>query len=362
MVSCVKPECISAPGDLEPNPDIEGIGVCFICSICCRQTLTENLQFLIAFGLSAFLTLFICFISYLLNQDSLSNEVDRLFIKFVADRGFIKKFANWVSKILKIQGVEKWNKALQMAVLSFSDQQILTGLAILISGYVQLSCRGLAVYHWQIVVDLAFFSSVTHLTTLTCLRTYFQTRNLLRLIRLIFMGVLAAMLGCALWSTGYLLDFSIVEIAFPAWCLYHREIMHKYLTERGDTGSFSNVYVSIVLLYLVLSYLSRLLSLWQGISTALRAGFHHWPDAISWGTWREKARDRAIRRKFNGTRENTNSGNRSIENSGPSQPRGFQILLILLYRAFLSVGYVGQAVKDLYQSVIWEVGWFDYEG
>ena len=245
-----------------------------------------------------------------------------------------------------------------MAVLSFSDQQVLTGLAILISGYVQLGCQGLAVYHWQIVVDLAFFSSVTHLTTLTCLRTYFQTRNLLRRIRLIFMGVLATMLGCALWSTGYLID-SYVEITFPAWCLYHREAMHKYWRERG-TGSFSHAYVFIVLLYLGLSYLSRLLSL-IGVSESLRTGLRHSPDVVFWGTWRGKVRDRAIRRTFNGTRENITSGNRSVENPGPSQWRGSQILWILLYRALLSVVYVGQAVKDLYRSVIWEVGSFDYE-
>ena len=247
-----------------------------------------------------------------------------------------------------------------MAVLSSSDQQVLTGLAILISGYVQLGCRGLAVYHWQIVVDLAFFSSVTHLTTLTCLRTYFQTRNFLRRIRLIFMGILATMLGCALWSTGYLIN-SNVDITFPAWCLYHREIMHEYWKEHGVTGSFSHAYVLIVLLYLGLSYLSRLLSLFQGVSKPFRAGLRHWPDVISWGTWREKVRDKAIRRTFNGTRENATSGNRSVENPGSSQWRRSQILWILLYRASLSVSYVGQVVKDLYRSVIWEVSWFDYE-
>ena len=314
--------------------------------------------------MSAFSTFFICIISYLLNQDSLSNDIDGLIIKFVADRGFVKKIAKFLSDLLKNQGVEKWNKALQRAVLSSSDLQILTGLAILTSGYVQLGCRGLAVYHWQLVVDLAFFSSVTHLTTLTCLRTYFQTRNFLRLIRLICMGVLAIMLGCALWSTGYLNGQdpgSVVEVNFPARCLYHRETMHKYSKEHGGAGSFSHAYVFIVLLYLSLSYLLRLLSLFPGVPEPLLAVVLLWSDVIPWGIWRKKLRDKAIRRTFDGFRENTTLENRGIENRGLSQSRRSQIFWTLLYRAMLSVAHVGQAVKDLYRSVISEVGWFNCE-
>ena len=265
-----------------------------------------------------------------------------------------------MSKILKIQGLEKWKQALQMAVLSFSDQQILTGLAILISGYVQLGCRGLAVYHWQIVVDLAFFSSVTHLTTLTCLRTYFQTRSSLRLIRFICMGVLAVMLGLALGSTGYLNGqlFGGVEATFPAWCLYHREAMNRY-RELGGTDSFNYAYVLIVLLYLGFSYLSRIFKLFRGAPEALLAAFLFCSDLIPWRLWRKKVREKAIRRTFDEIRENTTPEIRSIENRVFSQLKRPQTFWILLYRAMLSVAHVGQAVKDLYRSVIWEVSWFD---
>ena len=247
-----------------------------------------------------------------------------------------------------------------MAVLSFSDQQIFTGLAILISGYVQIGCRGLAVYHWQIVVDLVFFSSVTHLTTLTCLRTYFQTRNLLRTIRLIFMGVLATMLGCALWSTGYLNGQIFgVKATFPAWCLYHREAMNRYIREVGSTVSFNHGNVVIASLYLGFSYFSRVFKLFQGAPEPLLAAFLLCSDLIPWRILRNKVRDKAIRRTFDGIGANTT--HRSVENPGPSQWRRSQIFWILLYRVILSVGYVGQAVKDLYRSVIWEVGGFGHE-
>ena len=108
--------------------------------------------------------------------------------------------AQWQRDHIEVS--EAWSKALQNAVLAFSDQQIVTGIAILVSAYVQISC-GLQVYHCQVAVDLAFFSSVTPLTTLTCLRGYFQKRHSLRTLRLIFMATIGIMLSVALGTTGY---------------------------------------------------------------------------------------------------------------------------------------------------------------
>lgn len=64
---------------------------------------------------------------------------------------------------------EAWKSTLRSAVLMFSDQQLVTGIALLASGYAQLP-YGLASYYWQIIIYLAWFSSLTHLTTLTFLR------------------------------------------------------------------------------------------------------------------------------------------------------------------------------------------------
>lgn len=41
-------------------------------------------------------------------------------------------------------------------VLSMSDQQLVTGLAILISGFYQLK-HELLFYHWQMITSLAWF-------------------------------------------------------------------------------------------------------------------------------------------------------------------------------------------------------------
>ena len=94
-----------------------------------------------------------------------------------------------------------WEPALAKAVLIFSDQQLVTGLAILVSGFTQLR-RGISVYHWQIIVYLAWFSSLTHLTTLTTLRQHFRDRSLLRTWRAWLMLLLVAMLTVAFIPTG----------------------------------------------------------------------------------------------------------------------------------------------------------------
>jgi hypothetical protein len=86
-------------------------------------------------------------------------------------------------------------------VLALSDTQLVTGLSILASGYSQIKCR-LSIFHWHIVVFLAWFSSATHLTTITFLRRYIHDNHGLRNIRLILMFFLVGMLVVALIPTG----------------------------------------------------------------------------------------------------------------------------------------------------------------
>jgi len=83
-----------------------------------------------------------------------------------------------------------------------SDLQIVTGLSILISGFVQLRC-GLSAYHWQVLVYLAWFSSLTHLCCLTFLRNYLFNHPGQRLWRLVSMFIIVVMLVVALVPTGY---------------------------------------------------------------------------------------------------------------------------------------------------------------
>ena len=81
-----------------------------------------------------------------------------------------------------------------------SDQQILTGVSILTAGYAK-RCS-INVYHWQVVVYLAWMSSGTHLITLSVLRNYLREKSILRLSRVAGMFILFLMLFIAIAPTG----------------------------------------------------------------------------------------------------------------------------------------------------------------
>ena len=87
-------------------------------------------------------------------------------------------------------------------MLTMSDFQLITGLSILISGFTQLD-TGISAYHWQRLVQLAWFSSITHLCTLTALRSYFRHHIIGYFWRLPGMVILILMLIVALIPTGH---------------------------------------------------------------------------------------------------------------------------------------------------------------
>ena len=72
---------------------------------------------------------------------------------------------------------------------------------MLISGFVQLRC-GITAYHWQRIVQLSWFSCITHLCCLTFLREYFVQHRDLYFWRLPGMISLVIMLGIAFVPTA----------------------------------------------------------------------------------------------------------------------------------------------------------------
>lgn len=80
-----------------------------------------------------------------------------------------------------------------------SDLQIVTGLAILVSGYAQL-CNGMLTCDWQLLTYTAWFSSLTHLSCLTLLRHFLSRNPIQRMWRLVAMFVIVALLVTAIGS------------------------------------------------------------------------------------------------------------------------------------------------------------------
>lgn len=62
-------------------------------------------------------------------------------------------------------------EALERFVLALSDQQLVTGLAVLISGFVKCD---ISLYSFRMVASVAWFSCTTHLSTLIVLKRYSQ--------------------------------------------------------------------------------------------------------------------------------------------------------------------------------------------
>ena len=233
------------------------------------------------------------------------------------DRSLLPNFiAQWKSNHNEVS--EAWSEALQNSVLAFGDQQIVTGIAILVSAYVQIFC-GLQVYHWQIAVDLALFSSITHLTTLTFLRDYFRQRKSLRTIRLILMATIGIMLSAALGTTGY----GLPDVSMAALCLFQTKLFNE------KTGfTYNWLYMCILLSYLTVSYISRAVQLLPRSTRRRRRVLRRIPNNFAI-TWLRHLRKKAL-------------DSRSL-------------FWVIAHNLLFSVYCPGKAAADLYKSTAVEV-------
>ena len=145
-----------------------------------------------AFTLTAALTLLASIVAvyFDLIEDPLSQQersvVDILFRRFIA---------------LELDPPRRkfWSKVVERLILGFSDQQLVTGTAILLAAFIRLPTSNgqIRAYHFSVVTDLAWFSANTHLVTLFVLRDYFSTHIALRLWRTIGMLVMITLLVVA---------------------------------------------------------------------------------------------------------------------------------------------------------------------
>ncbi|MCJ1281018.1 hypothetical protein MMC26_000336 [Xylographa opegraphella] len=92
-------------------------------------------------------------------------------------------------------------EALKKFVLTLSDQQLVTGIAILVACFANW-CRT-SVYELNMVVALAWFSSATHLATLDVLQDYFKHNRVVRNWRMIGMVAIVLLLIAGLLLTGF---------------------------------------------------------------------------------------------------------------------------------------------------------------
>lgn len=86
------------------------------------------------------------------------------------------------------------------------DLQVLTGLGILIAGFISLRTGTLKSAHWTMIAFLAWFCTITHLSGLTALQHYFardKDKHVAeKLVRVGMMGVIVVMLMVAIFPVG----------------------------------------------------------------------------------------------------------------------------------------------------------------
>jgi hypothetical protein len=283
---------------------------------------------------TAYITLFVVFIYYLFDHDKTRNPVDRVFIDGAAK--LWKYLTNNRDK-----PSPKWTAAIESAVLMYSDQQLVTGIGILVSGYSQITCS-LSTYHWQVIVYLAWFSSLTHLTTLTALRAFFRSQPTLAYWRVFFMGCTIVLLGTALAPTGYVSQgyFQTSALAVPALCLFSTKGYHEASSSDSvtnfDSGyslqPFNWLFIMLSLLFLFASYVSRVISLFTHTSKIAQL-------------WLRTIPGSSFKKSIVRTLNISNSSERAI----------FRKLRVMLAMIKFSIYVILKVVFDIGQSMLWEV-------
>ncbi|KAH6673284.1 hypothetical protein B0J14DRAFT_668158, partial [Halenospora varia] len=279
---------------LQPNPDISGIGV------------------LLGFILTAYGALFCCITKAIIDHKR-------------------SKSAN------NTPNLDRWASALRATIVSFSDQQVITGISIIIGGLSQLKA-GISVYHWLSVVNLAWFSTITHLITLTVLREELQTNMPIKILRITGMAVLITMLICVMGPVGYLIsDTNGIPNTFPAWCLYHPGIEWK--SGKHLLGKRYNwLYQLFAMGLLIYSFLTRLVLLLSQ-SGGVGSFVFRIPVGQPWKYTEERLE------KLQQRLDQTDGFSRFFSPAA------------IKFKVLFSIHAVFLTGNDLYQSKTWEITW-----
>jgi hypothetical protein len=92
---------------------------------------------------------------------------------------FDKLFHRYCVKELDKSTHVFWSRVMERLVLGFSDQQLVTGTAMLLVAFIRVpaSQGRISVYHFTIITDLAWYSANTHVLTLFVLKEYFRATD-----------------------------------------------------------------------------------------------------------------------------------------------------------------------------------------
>lgn len=110
-----------------------------------------------------------------------------------------------------------WSRVLSKNLLALSDTQLLTGLAVQFTAL--LKHCSLSVYHFRIVTELAFLTTVTHLLTVVALRNYFVKYPWVNLPRICLMLANLGILGYTSF-VAYSYDLAGLDVSMSLACFF----------------------------------------------------------------------------------------------------------------------------------------------
>jgi hypothetical protein len=212
------PNCLT--DTVSPDPDIAGIGV------------------ILSFTVINGLTIIVASVSMLffrLEELELSS-FDLAINKWLKRRGLKP-----LSSSLTDETIIFWLGIQEKVLLSLSDTQLLTGIAILIAGY--LKCN-ISVYHSTIVADLAWFASGTHLASLTTLKHYLRRYPATKAVRVVLLLVMAGLFLALTIYQGHRDWYKSTPI--PAQCLFADGVK--------KIGGLPSVWMGLNIFFIVLAY------------------------------------------------------------------------------------------------------------
>lgn len=285
--------------DKHIDPDISGIGM------------------VLAFAISATITFIVVVVGYITRQLGTEsfNTIDRGILSLIHGRRRVNG---------KHESFKDWTELFDKTVLMLSDQQLVTGLAVLIAAIAQ-GCT-INTYHFQICTFLAWVASNTHLLALTSLRPFLRARPSLLRWRLVGMFIMFAMLFSALvlnasmvWPAAYYSRQLYYDS--PARCAWNEEDMSKWE---------ASIIFSLVLL--CANYITRTLRLFDTSTTFVNKWF------------REKPGQLAMRLLDQVWQHAEQDGLRRLP---------WRILYSVLWAIYITV----YAAMELYHSYLAEVAW-----
>lgn len=207
------------------------------------------------------------------------------------DKVFRKIFCEPIQKRLGSQRNRRWANVCYDMVVCLSDQQLVTGIAMMIAALKKLHDETITLYHLAIVADLVWFSSNTHLISLL-VTSYFtvesfkkgalprtiptstqlvsEPRNkfvvrLPKAARVVLMVFMACLLVYTNLLTGYI-DWSSDTFNCPVSCI---------VGEAKGGGADPWMIANIVLIFY--AYPTALCSLWHG---GRKVWFEEWRGTI----------------------------------------------------------------------------------